>query len=362
MANPRKRMKKKKKISKRIIIILVTLGIITGTSTFVTQYINAMSDQNISEEFDNFLSSSQKDANGYVEEFGELMSSIPRRISDGAKSYAEEISSSFKRYADNKKNELGFTSENQTDNIDDNEKYKQEDEFEDEIINECVDNTVMNLNDLYSELDLDSPIEILTVYCELLNNGTLSNNNSFKYTDNYQEDLNCDYNLSYSVLKGTGVCRNVDDLFRKSLNSYGYTAYSCTCYNSNIVPSNNTTVKANHQLTIVNDYDQVYLLDPTQNTICDNYDYDKIYTNGKHYNYLMPECSLEESGYICSYNSEEQINEINYMIENDEDNISKDYVDEEINEALNKLNSTNGRKAVKNFKTNMKENVFNKIK
>lgn len=76
----------------------------------------------------------------------------------------------------------------------------------------------------------------------------------------------------------------------------------------------------------------------------------------------MPECSLEESGYICSYNSEEQINEINYMIENDEDNISKDYVDEEINEALNKLNSTNGRKAVKNFKTNMKENVFNKIK
>lgn len=332
MANPRKRMKRNKKITKRLIIILVTLGIITGTSSFVAQYIDAMSDQNISEEFDNFLSSLKRDATYYNDEF----------------------SPNYDTYSENENTELSYTSEQEADSMEDTENK--------EMINECVDNTVMNLNDLYSELDLDSPIEILTVYCELLNNGKLSNNNNFKYTDSYQEDLKYDYNISYSVLKGIGVCRNVDDLFRKSLNSYGYTAYSCTCYNDNIKPLNNASVKANHQLTVVNDYGQVYLLDPTLNAVCDNYDYDKIYTNEKYYNYLMPECSLKENGYICSYNNEEQISEINYMINNDSGNIDIDYVDEEINEALDKLNSTNGRKAVKNFKSNMEQNVFNKMR
>ena len=182
---------------------------------------------------------------------------------------------------------------NSDENIANNENIDENNENIDENnINYCVDNAVENLASLYDELGLDSPAECLSVYCNLLNSGKLSKTGTYTYADDEKFD-EYDFNLAYSTLNGVSLCRNDDDMFTKTIKKFGYDCYSTTCYSSNVVPNNNEAKEANHQVTIVNDKNNnnVYLLDPTNNALLDNFDYTTIYndSDSNYYNNPKPE-------------------------------------------------------------------------
>ncbi len=232
-------------------------------------------------------------------------------------------------------------------------------------INYCVDTTVENIVSLYDELGLDSPAECLSVFCELLNDGELSKTGTYTYADD--EKFNeYEFNLAYSTLNGVSLCRNDDDMLTKTLKGKGYECYSTTCYSSNVIPNVNEEKEANHQVTLINDTDNdnVYLLDPTNNTLLDNFNYTTIYSdsNSNFYNYPMPDLTNKDKGYLTSYNSVDEINTMNSLIQNDTNSFDKAYFASEKKSALKKLNSANGKYALKKFKDDMEKEVFDYVK
>lgn len=262
----------------------------------------------------------------------------------------------------NVKNDANY--ENIDEYLNDNTTNSDENIDEDNI-NYCVDKTVENLSSLYYELGLDSPAECLAVYCNLLNSGKLSKTGTYTYADDKEFD-EYDFNLAYSTLNGVSLCRNDDDMFTKTIKEFGYDCYSTTCYSSDVFPNNNEAKEANHQVTIVNDKNNnnVYLLDPTNNSLLDNFDYTTIYndSDSNYYNYPMPELTNKDKGYLTSYNDDYDISVMKDLIKNDENSFNKAYYNKECKSALKKLNSANGKNALRNFEDDMKNEVFVHVK
>lgn len=329
--NTQKKLSKKSK--KAIIISLIIAGIATSAYE-IDQF--GVFDFNQKDDLYTSDVSAKNDAN---------YENIDEYLTDNTTNSDENI--------DNNENNENIDNNENNENIDENN------------INYCVDNAVENLASLYDELGLDSPAECLAVYCDLLNSGKLSKTGTYTYADDKKFD-EYDFNLAYSTLNGVSLCRNDDDMFTKTIKEFGYDCYSTTCYSSDVVPNNNEAKEANHQVTIVNDKNNnnVYLLDPTNNSLLDNFDYTTIYndSDSNYYNYPMPELTNKDKGYLTSNNNEDDISVMKDLIKNDKNSFNKAYYNKERKDALKKLNSANGKNALENFEDNMKNEVFVHVK
>lgn len=215
--------------------------------------------------------------------------------------------------------------------------------------------------DLYYDLGLKNPIQCSYVYCILLEEHHFSKG-EFQITDNNLCDY--EYALGYDVLLGKGVCRNVDDLFRLSMEKAGYDIKSTTAYSCENSLSADKNNEPNHQVSIINDNDCVYVLDVTNAAVLDNYsnefaiyyDYD-----GNLYNSILPEYSLYEKNYLTSYNSENDVDLMNEWMASDTDSIDVEFIDEQEQEVCNLLNTTSAKKVINNFDLDYKNNILSQI-
>ena len=81
---------------------------------------------------------------------------------------------------------------------------------------------LLNYKQLNQELELKNPLEIFTLYEYLLNNGYLSKNMFFQYSEKKLKDI--DTLLALDVINGNGVCRHISSLLADILLEEGIRA------------------------------------------------------------------------------------------------------------------------------------------
>jgi hypothetical protein len=225
------------------------------------------------------------------------------------------------------------------------------------FLEETAANEIANL---YDELSLDNAIQCFYVYCTLLQDGNFSKGDYV-----YNDDNLCDYEyaLGYDILLGKGVCKNIDDLFRLSMEKAGYdiksTTSSCESNFNDI-----TSDEANHQVSIINENGDVYALDVTNGVVLDNYsnefaiyyDYD-----GNIYNLILPECSIEENGYLASHNTQNEVDLINKWMANDCNSLDADYINSQQQYVYELLSKSSTKEVIKDFDLDYYNNVLSQI-
>lgn len=241
----------------------------------------------------------------------------------------------------------GYTEEiTDSDSQRDNKKYI---EIENSAANEIAN--------LYDDLELENAIQCFYVYCTLIEEGHFSKE-KFEYNENNLHDYK--YALGYDVLLGKGTCRHEDDLFRLSMEKAGYDIKSTTSsLESNLSDLKND--EANHQVSIINENGDTYVLDVTNCLISDNYSnefavYCDYYTT--YYNRILPEYSIEENGYLTSYNIQNDVNLINSWMENDCNSLDADYINSQQQYVCELLNEDSAKEIIKIFDLDYYNNVI----
>lgn len=225
-----------------------------------------------------------------------------------------------------------------------------------------IENLAANeIADLYDNLGLKNPIQCFYAYCILLEENHFSKG-EFKCSDNNLCDY--EYVLGYDVLLGKGTCRHIDDLFRLSMTKAGYDIKSTTTYFCENSLSAVKYDEANHQVSIINDNDNIYVLDVTNVVVSDNYsnelaiyyDYD-----GNLYNCILPEYSIYENGYLVSYNTQNDVDLINEWMASDTESLDVEFINSQKQEVYDLLNTSSAKKVIRNFDLDYNNNVLLQI-
>ncbi len=86
-------------------------------------------------------------------------------------------------------------------------------------ISELYNQFIKNYNELNKMLNLTNPVEINTLFSNLLYDGYLSKDKKFEFSEEQIKDI---YNLSGAdIITGKGVCRNISATLTDILNDYG---------------------------------------------------------------------------------------------------------------------------------------------
>lgn len=256
-----------------------------------------------------------------------------------------------------------------------NEKEASYSSAQDNLINEAYDDDVLkiydtattDIADFLDSLELENDIEYFYVFYTCLNDGLFSENGKFKYADKNSnlidnlDALGIDCIIDKNGNGATATCRNQDTLMQDVMEKSGYKAYSTTCFlteNKNEIDSD---IKPNHQITVVqNDMGTLYY-DITNGIVLDKYNSNYLSDESEDvYVVPMPEYSIEEQHYITNFNNENDVNYINYLINNDTKYLQNKEIDKYRDSGLEKLN--NNKVLVNQFKDKYNTDVLQQLK
>ena len=131
-------------------------------------------------------------------------------------------------------------------------------------IRDLYQDFINNYNKLNDSFELESPIQIYSMFNYLLNKGYLSKDKAFEYSK--KKILDVPGMLGISIVTGKGVCRHISSALNDILNSKGIQAYPLGVFDTDD-KSKLKRLTGNHQITFAVYDGKSYFLDPTQSRI-----------------------------------------------------------------------------------------------
>lgn len=218
-------------------------------------------------------------------------------------------------------------------------------------------NAINEVAALAKSLKLDNSLEVYYLFDYILSNGYLSNTDPILTEDDSNLlDLSDEELLGLDVMYGQMNCRHITDFFTKVLMKLGYDAYAMPCYITTSKYDENDL--PNHVITIINDNGTLYI-DATNKIIFDRYNTNLSDSSDSYYAIAMPEYSSYDRMVTVTHNSDEDINYINNLYNNDNEKISNININKEYNKTMNIID--NNSKTINVFRTNYKATILDKL-
>lgn len=144
----------------------------------------------------------------------------------------------------------------------------------------------------------DNPEKCFKLYTQLLWNGYLSNDRSYRY--NIEDRNNIIGNYGARIMTGEGDCKNNEDFFYKVMKLLGYEAYQVACMQNPKYPQD--FIMGNHMITVISYDGKEYYFDATNGC-----SYQKVGMNHIQNENKDLEITLKPLvSYIYGYNDEEE--------------------------------------------------------
>ena len=196
---------------------------------------------------------------------------------------------------------------------------------------------VSDIAELLDDMDFDNDIQYFYAFYLYYYDGLFSETNNIQHVDDakYIDDINALGLDSIIDKDGNGVvrcnCRHKDSLFNDVLNksNMGFEAYSTTCH---LYKDNDTNEKINHQISVVNYNNDTKYYDITNGAIADNFKSQEMVVNtnnNKVFYKIMPEYTLRDKKVITKHNSDDNVQRIVELVNNDNKTISDEEIDEQ---------------------------------
>lgn len=257
------------------------------------------------------------------------------------------------------------STENESTNEEETESMTEEETHDnDEEIDYLYERASMDIAVLMDDLGVTDLYDTFFIFNELLNKGVFSKDGKFenKNYDNVSDiPIAKENTLGYNVLLGEGSCAIISDLFYNVAKMQGYEIYAVPC---NFQENKNDLdySEPNHQIVIANYENEVTYLDSTNNVIFDKYEDNEKYLltpNKNYYLSVLPEKSVPSSDYLVTYNSKDDIREINNWIKNDNSTLSNEQIEQAKKNAANIIKENEN--IIEDFKVKYEDDVLKSL-